>query len=119
MHLGIGALNELFLGLEVYLAHGANGTIVPGEWLPIYYGLSGGLLLILAGLLATRHRTAASVIATAALVGSALIGFLGVYFHLARAVLPTAPAGEPSPASTIAARRSGSELPETDLPFTR
>ena len=92
--LAMVALNELFLGLEVYLAHGANGTIVPGEWLPIYYGLSSGILLILAGLLATRHRTAASVIATATLVGSALIGFLGVYFHLARAVLPTAPAGE-------------------------
>ena len=92
--LAMVALNELFLGLEVYLAHGANGTIVPGEWLPIYYGLSSGILLILAGLLATRHRTAASVIATATLVGSALIGFLGVYFHLARAVLPTAPAGD-------------------------
>ncbi|MXY93991.1 MAG: hypothetical protein F4Y42_11160 [Caldilineaceae bacterium SB0664_bin_27] len=92
--LAMVALNELFLGLEVYLAHGADGTIGPGEWLPIYYGLSSGILLVLAGLLATRHRTAASVIATATLVGSALIGFLGVYFHLARAVLPTAPAGE-------------------------
>lgn len=92
--LAMVALNELFLGLEVFLAHGADGTIGPGEWLPIYYGLSSGILLVLAGLLATRHRTAASVIATATLVGSALIGFLGVYFHLARAVLPTAPAGE-------------------------
>jgi len=92
--LAMVALNELFLGLEVYLAHGADGTIGPGEWLPIYYGLSSGILLVLAGLLATRHRTAASVIATATLVASALIGFLGVYFHLARAVLPTAPAGE-------------------------
>lgn len=88
------ALNELFLGLEVYLAHGANGTIIPGEWYPIFYGLSSSILLILAGLLATRHRTTASVLATATLLGSALIGFLGVYFHLARAVLPTAPAGE-------------------------
>lgn len=92
--LAMVALNELFLGLEIYLAHGANGTIIPGEWLPIYYGLSSGILLTLAGLLATRHRTAASVIATATLVGSAMIGFLGVYFHLARAVLPAAPAGE-------------------------
>lgn len=92
--LAMVALNELFLGLEVYLAHGANGTIVPSEWYPIYYGVSSSVLLVLAGLLATRHRTAASVLATATLVGSALIGFLGVYFHLARAVLPTAPAGE-------------------------
>lgn len=92
--LAMVALNELFLGLEVYLAHGANGTIIPGEWYPIFYGLSSSILLILAGLLATRHRTTASVLATATLIGSALIGFLGVYFHLARAVLPTAPAGE-------------------------
>ena len=92
--LAMVALNELFLGIEVYLAHGANGTIVPSEWYPIYYGLSSSILLVLAGLLATRHRTAASVLATVTLVGSAMIGFLGVYFHLARAVLPTAPAGE-------------------------
>lgn len=92
--LGMVALNEFFLAVEVYLAHGANGTIVPDEWLPIYFGFCSFLLLILAGLLATRHRTAASVIATVTLVGSALVGFLGVYFHLARAVLPTAPAGE-------------------------
>ncbi len=92
--LGMVALNEFFLAVEVYLAHGANGTIVPDEWLPIYFGLCSFLLLILAGLLATRHRTAASIIATLTLLGSALVGFLGVYFHLARAVLPTAPAGE-------------------------
>ena len=92
--LAMVALNELFLGIEVYLAHGADGTIVPSEWYPIFYGFSSSVLLVLAGLLATRHRTAASVLATATLVGSALIGFLGVYFHLARAVLPTAPAGE-------------------------
>lgn len=88
------ALNELFLALDVYLAHGANGTIVPNEWHPIYFGLCSGLLLILAGVLATRHRTLASTIATAALLGSALIGFLGVYFHLDRAILPTAPQGQ-------------------------
>jgi len=92
--LAMVALNELFLGIEVYLAHGANGTIVPSEWYPIYYGFSSSILLALAGLLATRHRTAASVLATATLAGSALIGLMGVYFHLARAVLPTAPAGE-------------------------
>ncbi len=88
------ALNELFLALDVYLAHGANGTIVPNEWHPIYFGLCSGLLLILAGSLATRHRTLASTIATAALLGSVFIGFLGVYFHLDRAILPTAPQGQ-------------------------
>ena len=91
--LAMVALNELFLGLEVYLAHGANGTIVADEWLPIYYGVSSGILLILAGLISTRRRTAASVLATATLIGSAAVGFLGVYFHLARAILPSAPAG--------------------------
>ena len=89
--LAMVALNEFFLGLEVYLAHGANGTIVPNERYPIYFGFCSSLLLILAGLLATRHRTMASTIATVTLVGSAFIGFLGVYFHLARAILPTAP----------------------------
>ena len=91
--LAMVALNELFLGLEVYLAHGANGTIVADEWLPIYYGVSSGILLILAGLISTRRRTAASVLATATLIGSVAVGFLGVYFHLARAILPSAPAG--------------------------
>ena len=92
--LAMVALNEFFLAVEVYLAHGANGTIVPDEWHPIYFGFCSFLLLILAGLLATRHRTAASAVATVTLAGSVLVGFLGVYFHLARAVMPTAPAGE-------------------------
>ena len=92
--LAMVALNELFLALDVYLAHGANGTIVPNEWHPIYFGLCSGLLLILAGSMASRHRTLASTIATATLLGSAIIGFFGVYFHLERAILPTAPHGE-------------------------
>ena len=88
------ALNELLLGLETYLAHSISGTIMPKEWIPIIFGPVAGILLVLAGLLALRKRTLAAVIATVIYLASLVVGLLGAYFHVIRAVLPFAPLGE-------------------------
>jgi hypothetical protein len=88
------AVNLLFLGLDTYIAHIESGTIVPREWIPIIFGTAAGLLLLCAGLIAFRRRTLASLIATLTLLASVAVGLLGMYFHLVRAALPTAPAGQ-------------------------
>jgi hypothetical protein len=49
---------------------------------------------LLGGLVAFRHRPLATVIGTVALLASIGVGFLGAYYHLVRAVLVSAPAGE-------------------------
>jgi hypothetical protein len=88
------ALNEFLLGLETYLAHSISGTIMPKEWIPIIFGPTAGVFLVLAGLLALRKRSLATVIATLIYLASMVVGLLGMYFHFVRAVLPFAPAGE-------------------------
>ncbi len=89
----VAAVNELFLGLDIYLAHYLDGTIVPNEWIPIAFGpLAGGALLV-AGVIAQRRRQTATVMATAVLLASIVVGLLGAYFHFVRATLPTGPAG--------------------------
>jgi hypothetical protein len=88
------ALNELLLGLETYLAHSISGTIMPKEWIPIIFGPLAGIFLLIAGLLALRKRNLAAVIATIIYLASTVVGLLGVYFHLIRAVLPYATLGE-------------------------
>ena len=88
------ALNELLLGAETYSAHIISGTIRAGEWVPIIYGPLAAVLLLLAGLLAIRRRTLGVVIANATFLGSAVVGFLGAYYHLHRALQPFAPLGE-------------------------
>jgi len=88
------ALNELLLGLETYLAHSISGTIMPKEWIPIIFGPLAGILLVLAGLLALRKRLLAVVLASVIYLASLVVGLLGAYFHLLRAVLPFAPLSE-------------------------
>jgi hypothetical protein len=88
------AFNELLLGLETYLAHSISGTIMPKEWIPIIFGPLAGIFLLIAGLLALRKRNLAAVIATIIYLASTVVGLLGVYFHLIRAVLPYATLGE-------------------------
>ena len=88
------ALNELLLGLETFLAHSTSGTIMPKEWIPIIFGPVAGTLLFLAGVLAIRKRSLATVIASLIYLASIVVGLLGIYFHLVRAVLPYAPLGE-------------------------
>jgi hypothetical protein len=88
------ALNEILLGLETYLAHSTSGTIMPKEWIPIIFGPVAGILLVLAGLLAIRKRSLAAPIASLIYFASIVVGLLGMFFHLMRAVLPLAPLGE-------------------------
>lgn len=88
------AVNEIFLGVDTYLAHSISGTIRPYEWIPIIFGPVAGILLLFAGLIALRRRSLATVIATLILGLSTIVGLLGAYFHLSRALLPAAPVGE-------------------------
>lgn len=88
------AFNELMLGVETYIAHLISGTIVPYEWIPIIFGPVACVLLLLAGLLALKRRALATVIATLVFLTSIVVGLLGAYFHLFRAILPNAPLGD-------------------------
>ncbi len=90
----MAAVNELFLGIDTYLAHSISGTIRPKEWIPILFGPIAAGLLLLAGLIALRRRPLATVIATLTLLASIVVGFLGAYFHFIRAILPYAPPGQ-------------------------
>lgn len=90
----MAAINLIFLGIDIYLAHSISGTIVPNEWIPIIFGPLAGTLLLLAGLLAAKRRPLATVIANIVFLCSIAVGLLGAYFHLVRAALPTAPAGQ-------------------------
>lgn len=94
MMLLLAAVNLLFLGLDTYLAHLVSGTIVPREMIPIVFGVVSGILLLAAGLLALRQRELATWLATLVLLGSIVVGLVGAYFHIVRASLPSAPAGQ-------------------------
>ncbi len=90
----MAATNEIFLGVDIYLAHSISGTIVPNEWIPIIFGPVAGVLLLAAGLIALRRRPLATVIATLVFLASIAVGLLGAYFHLVRAILPSGAPGE-------------------------
>ncbi len=90
----MAAINEIFLGVDIYLAHSISGTIVLYEWIPIIFGPVAGAILLVTGLIALRQRPLATLIATAVLLISAAVGLLGAYFHVLRAALPEGPAGE-------------------------
>jgi hypothetical protein len=89
----MAAVNEIFLGVDTYLAHSISGTIRPYEWIPIIFGPVAGALLLVAGLIALRRRSLANVVASVVLLSSMGVGLLGAYFHLVRTILPSAPAG--------------------------
>jgi len=88
------ALNEIFLGIDIFLAHSISGTIVPYEWIPIIFGPVAGVLLLVLGLIAGRRRRLASVLASYLFIASIAVGLLGAFFHVRRAILPTGPSGE-------------------------
>lgn len=90
----MAAMNELFLGIDIYLAHQISGTIVPNEWVPIIFGPIAAILLLAAGAVAQRRRQLATVFATVVFIASICVGLLGAYWHFIRAILPFAPAGE-------------------------
>ena len=88
------AVNEIFLGIDIYLAHLLSGTIVPREWIPIMFGPLAGIVLIFTGWLVSKNQRAAIWIANIVFGLSIAVGLLGTYFHLIRAFLPTGPIGE-------------------------
>ena len=88
------AINEVFLAVDIYLAHSVSGTIVPSEWIPIIFGSIAGAVMLVAGIIAFRCRPVATVIANIVCGLSVAIGLLGSYFHWLRAILPYAPVGE-------------------------
>jgi len=88
------ALNELLLGVETFIAHLISGTIVPYEWIPILFGPTAAILLVIVGLIAQRQRGTANVIATVVFLTSIAVGVLGAYFHFVRAIRPFALPGE-------------------------
>lgn len=87
------ALNELLLGVETYLAHLISGTIVPYEYIPIIFGPAAGVVLLFAGLIARKNRPLATIVAMIVFAASIVVGLLGAYFHLVRAIMPSAPGG--------------------------
>lgn len=90
----LAAFNEIMLGVETYVAHLISGTIVPYEWIPIIFGPVAGVLLLVVGLVALRNRPLATVIASLVFIASIVVGLMGAFFHLRRAILPTAPIGD-------------------------
>lgn len=90
----MAAFNEYMLAVEIWLAHQISGTIRPDEWIPIVFGPIAGTLLAVAGLVNLRRRALAVTIAVPVYLASIGIGLLGAWFHVVRAVLPWAPAGE-------------------------
>jgi hypothetical protein len=90
----LAAVNEFFLGFDIYLAHRISGTIVPNEWIPIVFGPVAGALLLFSGLIALRRRNFAALLANLIFIASIAVGLLGAYFHLERAILPAASPGQ-------------------------
>lgn len=88
------AVTMFFLGIDTYLAHLISGTIVLREWIPILFGPLAGVLLLVAGVIARRKRMAANILATVVFLACIVVGLLGSYYHIVRAILPYAPAGE-------------------------
>jgi len=88
------AFNEFMLAVEIYLAHSISGTIVPYEWIPIIFGVIAGVVLGFGGLIALRKRTLAMWMSIPTYLLSITVGLLGAYFHISRAVLAGAPAGQ-------------------------
>ena len=90
----LAAVNEIILGVDIYLAHNMNGNIHGYEWIPVIFGPLAGVLLLIAGLVALSRRPLANLIATLIFFASLLVGLLGTWFHLHRALLVDAPAGQ-------------------------
>jgi hypothetical protein len=87
----LAAVNQAFLGIDIYLAHLADQKIQPGEWIPVVFGPAAGGLLLLAGILAFWRRQPAAILATTVFLASIVVGLLGIYFHLIRAGAATGP----------------------------
>jgi len=89
----MAAVSVALSGLDAWLAHSAGGTVRGDEWIPVIFGPIAGATLLVAGLIALRRRMLASVLATIVFAASVVVGVLGAWFHLQRAILPSGPAG--------------------------
>ena len=90
----IAAVSVAGSGLDAWLAHRAGGTVRGPEWVPVIFGPLAGAMLLAAGLIALRRRTLASLLATGVFAASVVVGLLGAWFHLQRAILPSGPHGQ-------------------------
>lgn len=88
------AINEIILGIDIFLAHSISGSIVPYEWIPIIFGPAAGVMLLIAGAISLKKQPVAVAISTIVFVLSIVVGVLGSYFHLRRALLLDAPFSE-------------------------
>ena len=83
----LAAFNQIFIAVDIYLAHNISGAIVANEWIPIVYGGLAGIALLLAGLIALHNRPLATRLANLVFLLGVAVGLLGAYFHLDRTVL--------------------------------
>jgi hypothetical protein len=90
----LAAVSEALSGLDAWLAHRAGGTVRGVEWVPAIFGPLAGFGLLVAGVIALRRRTLASLLATIVFAASVVVGVLGAWLHLQRAILPAAPRGQ-------------------------
>jgi hypothetical protein len=88
------AFNFIVLGGDTYMAHIIGGAIRGGEWVPVIFGPVAGVLILLAGVISLRNRQAANLIVSLVFLATIVVGVLGSYYHLHRAVLSGAPAGQ-------------------------
>src|SRR5262245_45823 len=90
----LAAVSVALSGLDAWLAHRAGGTVRGVEWIPVIFGPLAGAALLVAGLIALRRRTLASLLATAVFAASVVVGVVGAWFHLQRTILPAAAPGQ-------------------------
>jgi hypothetical protein len=90
----LAAANQVFLGVDIWLAHSISQSITPGEMIPIVFGPAAGVLLLVAGVIAIRARGVAAAFPNMVFIASAVVGIMGVVFHLQRAGLPSGPLAE-------------------------
>ncbi len=83
--MGLVALAEMGLGVEIGLAHLEDGHLTPWEWVPVVGGLVIGGVLLLAGWLSLKRERLAAWTASVALAAGAGLGLAGAYFHAVRA----------------------------------
>ena len=97
----LAAFNQLFIALDIYLAHSINGTLKPNEWMPIGYGAVAGIVLLAAGAIALRQRILATRLANFVFIVGIVVGLLGAWFHLNRTVLLDSGLLSPEAVSTL------------------
>ena len=81
------AVNMAFLGVDTYLAHHLSGEIRGYEWIPIIFGPASAVVLLVAGLVAIKKRQLANILGSLVFLLSFLVGVLGAYFHIHRALV--------------------------------